>query len=123
MMVKRLGPSLVPAEVVVPLASLGDVMAEIDRKVNQPIVKEGIVIRESLNGKPEVVILGFIPSDQRKFSYNFVFRLALTIMKIAVRSTAGGPMLPACISPARPTRSSELSGPEDEGIQKEDRSQ
>jgi len=85
MVVKRLGPSLVPAEVVVPLDSLGEVMSEIDRKVDQPVVKEGVIIRESLNGKPEVVILGFIPSDQRKFSYNFVFSLSLTIMKIVKR--------------------------------------
>jgi FAD/FMN-containing dehydrogenase/heterodisulfide reductase subunit C len=83
MVVKRLGPSLVPAEVVVPLPALGDVMTEIERRVDQPIVKEGVVIRESSNGQPEVVILGFIPSDQRRFSYNFVFSLVLTIMKIA----------------------------------------
>jgi Fe-S oxidoreductase/FAD/FMN-containing dehydrogenase len=83
MVVKRLGPSLVPAEVVVPLSSLGEVMTEIERKVDQPIVKEGVIIRESQNGQPEVVILGFIPSDQRKFAYNFVFGLALTIIKIA----------------------------------------
>jgi len=83
MVVKRLGPSLVPAEVVIPLGSLGDVMMEIERKVDQPIVKEGVVIRRGAGGKPEVVILGFIPSDQRKFSYNFVFSLVLTIMKIA----------------------------------------
>ncbi len=31
------------------------------------------------------MILGFIPSDQRKFNYNFVFSLALTIIKIAER--------------------------------------
>jgi len=85
MVVKRLGPSLVPAEVVIPLSALGDVLTEIEQKVAQPIVKEGIVIRESSNGQPEVVILGFIPSDQRKFNYNFVFALALTIMKIAER--------------------------------------
>src|SRR4030042_3228414 len=83
MVVKRLGPSLVPAEVVIPLSSLGDVMADIERKVHQPVVKEGVIIRQSAGGKPEVVILGFIPSDQRKFSYNFVFGLALTIFKIA----------------------------------------
>lgn len=85
MVVKRLGPSLVPAEVVIPLSALGDVMTEVERKVDQPIVKEGVVIREGKNGQPEVVILGFIPSDQRKFSYNFVFGLVLTIMKIAER--------------------------------------
>ncbi|MFC1974556.1 FAD-binding protein, partial [Chloroflexota bacterium] len=83
MLVKRLGPSLVPAEVVIPLSELGDVMDEIENKVDQPVVKEGLLIRESTNGKPEVVILGFIPSDQRKFNYNFVFGLSLTIMKIA----------------------------------------
>jgi Fe-S oxidoreductase/FAD/FMN-containing dehydrogenase len=85
MVVKRLGPSLVPAEVVIPLSALGDVMTEIEREVDQPIVKEGVVIREGVDGQPEVVILGFIPSDQRKFTYNFVFSLVLTIMKIAER--------------------------------------
>ncbi len=83
MIVKRLGPSLVPAEVVIPLRSLGDVMGEIEGKINQPIVKEGVVIRKTASGEPEVVILGFIPSDERKFSYNFVFGLSLSIMKIA----------------------------------------
>ncbi len=85
MVVKRLGPSLVPAEIVIPLSSLGDVMAEIEEKVNQPVVKEGVVVREGRGGEPEVVILGFIPSDQRKFTYNFVFGLVLTVMKIAAR--------------------------------------
>ncbi|MCX5993825.1 MAG: FAD-binding protein, partial [Chloroflexi bacterium] len=85
MVVKRLGPSLVPAEVIVPLESLGEVMAEIEKKVDQPIVKEGVLIRDGKDGKPEVVILGFIPSDQRKFSYNFVFSLSLTILKIVTR--------------------------------------
>jgi Fe-S oxidoreductase/FAD/FMN-containing dehydrogenase len=85
MVVKRLGPSLVPAEVIVPLSSLGDVMAEIERKVDQPVVKEGVIIRRGAEGEPEAVILGFIPSDQRKFSYNFVFGLVLTILKIAER--------------------------------------
>jgi Fe-S oxidoreductase/FAD/FMN-containing dehydrogenase len=83
MVVKRLGPSLVPAEVVIPLSSLGAVMTEIERKVDQPIVKEGVIIREGADGEPEVVVLGFIPADQRKFNYNFVFGLVLTIMKIA----------------------------------------
>jgi Fe-S oxidoreductase/FAD/FMN-containing dehydrogenase len=83
MVVKRLGPSLVPAEVVVPLSSIGDALNEIEQKIRQPLVKEGVVIRDGVNGKPEVVLLGFIPSDQRKFSFNFVFGLVLTIVKIA----------------------------------------
>jgi len=83
MLVKRLGPSLVPAEIVVPLSVLGDVMEEIGAKIKQPLVKEGVVIREGTHGKPEVAILGFIPGDQRKFNFNFVFGLVLTIFKIA----------------------------------------
>ncbi len=83
MVVKRLGPSLVPAEVVVPLEAFGKVMSEIESKIAQPVVKEGIVIRGSQNDKPEVTLLGFIPSDQRKFTYNLVFNLSLSIMKIA----------------------------------------
>ncbi len=83
MVVKRLGPSLVPAEVVVPLDKMGAVLEEIENRVNQPVVKEGLIIKHGPEGKPEAVLLGFIPSDQRKFSYNFVFGLVLTIMKIA----------------------------------------
>lgn len=85
MVVKRLGPSLVPAEVVIPLSSLGDVMTEIERKVHQPVIKEGVIIPGGRCGQPEVVILGFIPSDERRFSYNFLFGLVLTIMKIALK--------------------------------------
>ncbi len=85
MVVKRLGPSLVPAEVVVPLEKLGQVMEEIENKVNQPVVKEGVVVRKGRGGQPEVVILGFIPSDQRRFSFNFVYGLVLTIIKIAAK--------------------------------------
>lgn len=85
MTVKRLGPSLVPAEVVVPLSGLGAMMSDVERKVDKPVVKEGVLIRQGRNpkGEPEVVILGFIPADQRKFSYNFVFPLSLTISRIA----------------------------------------
>ena len=85
MTIKRLGPSLVPAEVIVPLAGLANTVDEFTRKVGQPLVKEGVLLRQGAGGAPEVVILGFIPADQRKFSYNFVFGLALTILKIAER--------------------------------------
>ena len=85
MTVKRLGPSLVPAEVVVPLSGLGEMLSEVEEKITQPVVKEGMLIRHGRNpkGEPEVVILGFIPADQRKLTYNFVFPLSLTIAGIA----------------------------------------
>ncbi len=85
MTVKRLGPSLVPAEVVVPLSGLGAMLSDVETKIAQPLVKEGMLIRQGRNpkGEPEVVILGFIPADQRKLSYNFVFPLSLTVAGIA----------------------------------------
>lgn len=83
MVVKRLGPSLVPAEVIVPADQVGNFLAEVESKIGQPIVKEGVVLRNGRAGKPEVVILGFIPADQRKLSYNFAFALSLTVAKLA----------------------------------------
>ena len=85
MLVKRLGPSLVPAEVVLPLSGLAGFMDEIEEKIARPVVKEGIVIRKGPGEQPEVVILGFIPSDRRRFSYHFVFSLSLSIANIAKR--------------------------------------
>jgi Fe-S oxidoreductase/FAD/FMN-containing dehydrogenase len=83
MLVKRLGPSLIPSEVIIPVDNLGASMKEIADKIDQPLVKEGVIIREGRNGKPEAVILGFIPGDQRKFSFNIIFALSLSVMKIA----------------------------------------
>jgi Fe-S oxidoreductase/FAD/FMN-containing dehydrogenase len=78
MKVKRLGPSLVPSEVVVPLEELGALLTEMDEKVKQPLVLEGMLVR----GK-EVVLLGFIPHDERSFGFNMAFVLALSVVKIA----------------------------------------
>lgn len=83
MVVKRLGPSLAPVEIIAPLDNLAKVFDEIGRKVGQPLVKEAVIIPRGKDGRAEVVVLGFIPCDQRRFSYNFVFALALTVMKIA----------------------------------------
>jgi Fe-S oxidoreductase/FAD/FMN-containing dehydrogenase len=85
MQVKRLGPSLVPAEVVVPLEHLEEFLDDMDRTIHQPVVKEGMLVKNGRDGRPEVVILGFIPADQRKFNYHFVFSLSLSIMKVAER--------------------------------------
>ncbi len=58
-------------------------MTEIETIIEQPIVKEGVIVGNGPKGKPEAVILGFIPADERKLNYNLVFGLALSIMKIA----------------------------------------
>ena len=78
MRVKRIGPSLIPTEVVVPVESLGKVLAEIGEKIELPLVIEGV----GVSGR-EYVLLGFIPHDERRFGYSVAFGLALSVIKIA----------------------------------------
>jgi Fe-S oxidoreductase/FAD/FMN-containing dehydrogenase len=80
MRLKRVGPSIIPTEVVVPLASLAAVLDEIDAKIGQPFVLEGML------GKGDrVVLLGFIPHDARTFAFNAAFALSLSVIAIAKR--------------------------------------
>ena len=80
MRLKRVGPSIIPTEVVVPLSELAPVLGEIGRKIRQPFVLEGMV------GKGDkVVLLGFIPHDSRTFAFNAAFALSLSVIKIAKR--------------------------------------
>ncbi len=83
MKIKRLGPSLVPTEFIVPLAQLGNTMGAVEHSVHHPMVKEGLVIRSGAGGSPEVVILGFIPADERTFGYTLKFSSVLSTIKIA----------------------------------------
>jgi Fe-S oxidoreductase/FAD/FMN-containing dehydrogenase len=78
MRLKRIGPSIVPTEVVVPLAEMRAVLDEIAVKLTQPFILEGMV------GKGDkVVLLGFIPHDERSFNFNLAFALSLSVIKIA----------------------------------------
>lgn len=76
--IKRIAPSLIPAEVIIPVEQFDAFMAAIDQKVKQRFVLEGLLTK---NG--EIVILGFIPHDQRKLSYNLAFGLAVTVIEMA----------------------------------------
>ncbi len=78
MRVKRLGPSLAPAEVLVPLDNLDSALQGIENRVALPMVLEGMI-----SGDGEVTLLGFILHDERKFTFNFAFGLALTVLRIA----------------------------------------
>ena len=83
MAVKRLGPSLIPAEVVVPLNRLGEALPDIEDRIDLPLVIEGMVTRGT--GDPEVVLLGFMPHDERKLTYNLAFGLSLLPIGAAKR--------------------------------------
>lgn len=78
MRLKRLGPSIVPTEVVVPLTEMPAVLGEIAEKLDQPFILEGMVCAGD-----QVVLLGFIPHDERSLAFNLAFALSLSVIKIA----------------------------------------
>lgn len=75
---KRIGPSIIPTEVVAPLSGLTAVLNEIDTKIKQPLVLEGMAVKGE-----KVVLLGFIPHDERTFAFNMAFALSLSVIEIA----------------------------------------
>lgn len=89
MRLKRLGPSIVPAEVVVPLNSLFLFLSEVEHEIRIPYAVEGIAVKGN-----EIVLLFLIPHDERRFSFNFAYGLSLTVFKAAFkyggRPYAGG---------------------------------
>ncbi len=84
MKLKRIGPSIVPTEVVVPMDALAATLEEADAKIEQPLVLEGMAMAGG-----QVTLLGFIPHDERRFSFNLAFGLALSVIKIANRQGGG----------------------------------
>ncbi|MBN2248199.1 MAG: FAD-binding oxidoreductase [Coriobacteriia bacterium] len=84
MRLKRVGPSIVPTEVVVPLGELDQVLSTIDARVKQPFILEGM-----LGKGDKVVLLGFIPHDERSLAFNVAFALSLVVIKIANQHRGG----------------------------------
>ncbi|MEO0249658.1 MAG: FAD-binding and (Fe-S)-binding domain-containing protein, partial [candidate division WOR-3 bacterium] len=80
MKIKRLGPSFIPAEVVVPIDGLSNTLSEIERRV-PALAIEGM----GVSGK-EMVILGFITHDERRFWFNTAYINALTVVGIAEKN-------------------------------------
>lgn len=75
---KRIGPSIIPTEVVVPLKNLTAILNEIDAKIKHSFVLEGMAVKGE-----KVVLLGFIPHDERTFAFNMAFALSLSVIEIA----------------------------------------
>jgi len=87
MRLKRIGPSIIPTEVIVPADQMATVLDEIDEKIKQPFVLEGMVASKPPSDdetrSAQVVLLGYIPHDERSFTFNMAFALALSVMRIA----------------------------------------
>lgn len=81
MRLKRIGPSIITTEVIVPTEKLTVVLDNIAKKIKQSFIAEGMV------GKGDkVTILGFIPHDERSFAFNPAYALALSVINIAKKN-------------------------------------
>jgi len=78
MRAKRIAPSLIPSEVVVPVDNLAEVIMETSQEIDHPFILEGFTTNQR-----EVVLLGFIPHDERKLHFNLAYGLSLTALKVA----------------------------------------
>ena len=88
MKVKRLGPSLIPTEFIVPAAELEGVLADLDRRIKQPLVLEGMLVGAQ-DGPTQVIMLGFIPHDERTVGFNFAYAASLSAVKVAKEHGGG----------------------------------
>jgi Fe-S oxidoreductase/FAD/FMN-containing dehydrogenase len=78
MRAKRIAPSLIPSEVIVPVENLARVIKETREEIKQTFILEGFATNHR-----EIVLLGFIPHDERSFNYNLAFGLSLTALRTA----------------------------------------
>jgi Fe-S oxidoreductase/FAD/FMN-containing dehydrogenase len=80
MKAKRIGPSMVPAEVIIPLSALAAFYNRLEAMIKPPVVVEATAVKGE-----EVILLCLIPHDRRKFSFNLAFTLSLSILRLAKR--------------------------------------
>ncbi len=80
MRLKALGPSIIPAEVVIPTDKLPEFVKEISTKVN------GLAFNGTLvNGGKEAAFLGYKLEDERRRGYAFSFVNSLIPLNVAVK--------------------------------------
>lgn len=78
MRLKRLGPSLIPSEALVPLSVLPQMAAEIAARV------PGIAIEGTVASRKDVAILAFQIGDERRLNYNLAYAKSLMVADIAM---------------------------------------
>lgn len=89
MKVKRLGPAVIPAEVLVPLDNLAGALADVEARIKQPLVLEGMLVGGQ-DRLTQVILLGFVPHDARSFGFNIAYATSLSVVKIAQKHGGRG---------------------------------
>ncbi|MBS3970598.1 MAG: FAD-binding oxidoreductase [Clostridia bacterium] len=72
---KKLGPTLVASEVVIPIKEVESFVREIERKYKGEFALEGTMV-----GTDQISILGFMLADERKFGFPLAYACALDVI-------------------------------------------
>jgi len=79
MRVRRLGPSLIPAEALVPADRLRDMLRSLERRLPEMGV-EAVLSRDG-----SAALLGFLPADARSLAFSLGFAKSLLFLRLALR--------------------------------------
>ncbi|MDN5294039.1 MAG: hypothetical protein PWQ91_1140 [Eubacteriales bacterium] len=80
MRIKRLGPSLVAGEVLIPAMRIADFTAEVEKKFDGKFVFEG-----TFASADQVAMLGFMLADERKLNFPLLYANSLIVNDIALK--------------------------------------
>lgn len=74
---KKLGPTLVASEVILPIKEVAAFVGQIERKFKGEFALEGTMV-----GKDHISILGFMLADERKLGFPLAFACALDVIDV-----------------------------------------
>lgn len=74
---KKLGPSLVASEVVIPIKEVADFVGEVEQKFKGEFALEGTMV-----GTDQIAVLGFMLADERKLGFPLAYASALDVIDI-----------------------------------------
>ncbi len=74
---KKLGPTLVASEVVIPISRLNEFVDRVEKKYKGSFALEGTMV-----GSDQIAVLGFMLADERKLGFPLVYANSLSVMAI-----------------------------------------
>lgn len=74
---KKLGPSLVSSEVIIPVSQVANFVSEIEKKFKGEFALEGTMV-----GHDKISILGFMLADERKLGFPMAYASALDVIDV-----------------------------------------
>lgn len=74
---KKLGPTLIASEVIIPVEKLADFVSEVEKKYKGEFALEGTMIHND-----KIAVLGFMLSDERKAGFPMAYANSLTVMEM-----------------------------------------